>query len=291
MAVTSDHERMAARRRLGAEVRAMREQAGLTGQSVASALGWSQAKVSRIEQARTRAEVDDVADLVEALGASSAEQTRLLALAEEAAGPADSWRNSSRTGLTRRQQNFIAYEAAALSIRHYQPVLVPGAFQTPEYARAVVRMTANPNAERQIDQRMKRQAIITAGDGPTYEVVLLDAVTRWCPGPAEVLAGQLDRLADLAELPNVDLRVVPLDRPQTSFLAHPVVIYDFGDAAPAEALVETTTQEVRVSGDALAVLDRRITRVAAAAMTHAESVTYVRARARSLLPTDPKEAP
>jgi transcriptional regulator with XRE-family HTH domain len=138
--VAGDERRLAARRHLGGELRSRREMRGLSGQQLADQLGWSQAKVSRIEGARTRADISDVAALLEALDVPTAERAGLLEVAETAAGPASNWRNSRRVGLTRRQQDFIDSEAAATRIRHYQPVILPGYLQTAEYARIVIEL-------------------------------------------------------------------------------------------------------------------------------------------------------
>jgi hypothetical protein len=63
----TEQRRVAARRDLGQELRALRELRGLSGPRVAESVGWSQAKVSPIEKARTRAEVAGVAKLLDAL--------------------------------------------------------------------------------------------------------------------------------------------------------------------------------------------------------------------------------
>src|SRR3954451_15074350 len=105
--------RMTARLALGQLLRDHRKAAGMSGTEVARQLGWSQAKVSRIEAARVRADVADIEALAGTYGLSQRERSALLELAEQAAGPNSEWRNSSGLGLSRRQQDFVSLEAAA----------------------------------------------------------------------------------------------------------------------------------------------------------------------------------
>jgi transcriptional regulator with XRE-family HTH domain len=143
--------RVTARIALGRAMREHRRAAGLSGSEAGERLGWSQSKVSRIEAARVRAEVDDVRLLLDLYGVSGRARSGVLRLAEDAAGPASEWRNSTRVGLPRRQQDFVAFEAAATAITHYQPVLIPGPMQTPEYAARVLTIVRHPDPDRAIE--------------------------------------------------------------------------------------------------------------------------------------------
>ncbi len=217
---------------------------------MAERLGWSQSKVSRIEAARTRSELEDVAALLEALEVPVALRADLLTLAEEAAGPAEAWRNSSRVGLTRRQQDFINSEASASRLRHYQPVLLPGYLQTPEYARRVIELAGSKDVERALSMRLARGAVVRRSDAPRYEVVLLETVLRWRPVAPDLMAAQLFALEEVARRRNVEVRVVSLDDEQSVFVQHPFVLYDFPAGAPSEVLVETTRTDLRLTDEA-----------------------------------------
>jgi hypothetical protein len=121
----------------------------------------------------------------------------------------------------------------------------------------------------------RRHAIFRKG-GPELKVVLSEQAVRWNPGPDGVLSGQLRQVADLCETYGAALHVVPIDREQHAFLGHPVVVYDFGDDGQ-EALVETTTMDVRVTHPAeVERLTRRINDLASVALSAQESVAYVR---------------
>lgn len=267
--------RVAARIALGRAVRQHRLAAGLSGAEAAQRLGWSQSKVSRIESARVRAEVEDVCRLLELYEVAAADRSAALQLAEEAAGPASEWRNSSRAGLSRRQQDFVAFEATASAITHYQPTLIPGPLQTRDYAGRVLSIVGHPNPDRAIDMRCARRAAIFVEGGPSVRIVLADQAVHWNPGSAGVLADQLRTVADLCERFDVDLRVIPLDAEQRAFLAHPVAIYDLPNQ-DSQAIVETTTIDVRVTGaEEVELLKRRIEGLVSSGLSRADSLAYV----------------
>jgi transcriptional regulator with XRE-family HTH domain len=268
--------RVTARIALGRALREQRESAGLSGVEAGRRLGWSQSKVSRIEAARVRAEVEDVRPLLDLYGVSGSTRSRLLQLAEDAAGPASEWRNSTRVGLPRRQQDFVAFEAAATAITHYQPMIIPGPMQTRSYAERVLAIVGHPDPERAIETRRARRSAIFVEGGPSIRIVLPAQAVHWNPGPDGVLAEQLQTVADLAEQFGADLRVIPLDVEQRAFLAHPAVVYDLAGQEP-QAIVETTTMDVRVTDSKdVEVLRRRIDAMISVALSRADSISYVR---------------
>lgn len=277
-------EQIAARRRLGAELRGLREDAYRSGQDLGTALGWSQSKVSRIEQARTLPSVDDVRALLRELRVPAGDQERLLQLAEEAAGEPGSWRNSTGAGLTRRQQDFVALERASSLIRHYQPILIPGYLQTEAYARQVLEMMGSTSVERGVEMRLARRATLTGAHPPSYRIVLLETALRWRPGPPSLMAEQLALVADLAKRPNVELRVLTLDREQVTYLQHPCMVFEFDATGQREALVETVTQDIRVTETAgVNLLGRYFQQLSSSSLAPKESLALVHATAKSYM--------
>ncbi|MFY1675071.1 helix-turn-helix domain-containing protein [Plantactinospora sp. WMMB334] len=230
---------------LGRELRRLRERAGLTGEEIAERLEWSQSKVSRIERARTLPRVADVERLVEALGLTGNDRERVHALAERATS--GEWRNSTGVGLTRRQSDFIALEASAREIWHYNPVLLPGYMQSYDYARRVIEMAGAANEERAVEYRLARRATMLGVNAPRYRVLLLETALRWRPVPTEAMAQQLRSVAEYASRDNVELRVVSLDREQLRFIQHPLMIFRFGQPSADRALVETTTGDYHLT--------------------------------------------
>jgi hypothetical protein len=108
---------------------------------------------------------------------------------------------------------YLGLEEAAASLAWYEPELVPGLLQTTDYARAITSADGSIDAaevDRRVQLRIERQALIRRATAPLeLRVVLNESILRRPVGGREVMAAQLDALAEAAELPNVSLRVVP----------------------------------------------------------------------------------
>ncbi|MGW4381766.1 helix-turn-helix domain-containing protein [Kitasatospora sp. NPDC004531] len=198
------------RRRLGAELRRLRELRGMTAEEVAGRLMVSQSKISRLENGRRSISPRDVRDLCEVYAVDD-ERVRngLMEMAKE----------SRQRGWWHEFGDipysvYIGLEAEASSIRAYESSFVPGLLQTPEYAEAVVTGTqpdTDPVAiRRRVDVRLKRQHRIHGEDqlGSLW-VVVDEAVLRRQVGGPRVMAEQLFQLVDLGERPNINLQVIP----------------------------------------------------------------------------------
>lgn len=201
------------RRRLAAELRRLRESTGLTGEEVAERLGWSGSKVSRIELQRTGVKVDDLARLLDLYQVPEPHREQLLALARESRQ-----RNKLKVITARFPGDLATYvelEAQARSIWNWEPQIVPGLLQTPEYARAVMRswesMFALPpgDTERRVQARLARQQVITSDNPLELSVVMDESVLRRKLGDPSLMRQQLGRLAETSELPNVTLKIFP----------------------------------------------------------------------------------
>ena len=200
-------------RRLAAELRRLRERAGLTGEEAAERLGWSNSKISRIELHRTGVKPEDLDELLELYQVTKPQREQLLALARESRQE-----NRLKSITARFPANLAAYvelEAHAESVWNWEPQIVPGLLQTPEYARAVMRswesMFALPpgDTERRVQARLTRQQAIT-GDRPLeLSVVMDESVLHRKLGGSALMREQLDRLTEISELPNVTLQIFP----------------------------------------------------------------------------------
>jgi transcriptional regulator with XRE-family HTH domain len=204
------------RRRLAAELRRLRLRAGLTGSSVAEAVGWSVSKLSRIETGRSGVSQEDVLRLLDAYHVSEGHRSEVLALARESATTPF----ADEAAIAPFAPGYTAYlsaEAEAVTIWDWEPQVVPGLLQTEAYAREVLRgwssMFQLPPAEldRLVEARMARQHVLADDEPPDLTVVIDESVIHRRFGSSAIMRQQLDRLTEASEIPNVEIRVLALD--------------------------------------------------------------------------------
>jgi hypothetical protein len=200
------------RRQLGRYLRDLRNAAGLTIREAAVPLEWSEAKMWRIETGQTSLRSLDVEAMCRLYRATPDITTALMGLAKET--KAKGWWQAYGDAVPDWFDIYIGLEAAAARITTYEPELVPGLFQTEAYARRIIGAGQSDEDEAEIERRvqlrMARQAIVQRViNPPVLRVALGELVLRRTVGGPTVMSAQLDKLADVSELPNVSLRVVP----------------------------------------------------------------------------------
>lgn len=215
------------RRRLGSELRRLREAAGLSNEDAAGHLGCSSSKISRMENGRVPFNWRDVRDLLTLYQVPEEEAEPLLAIARESRQRG--WWHDYSAVLPPWFEVYVGLEAEATSIRTYQAQLVPGLLQTEAYARALLVAGRSDEVERQVGLRMKRQEVLTKPGAPQLWAVLDEAVLRRPVGGAEVMRQQLRYLADLA-LANVTVQVLPYSAGAHPAMLGAFVILEFGES-------------------------------------------------------------
>jgi transcriptional regulator with XRE-family HTH domain len=219
------------RRRLAAELRRLRERSGMTAETVGRALGWSTAKISRYELARSGLRPSDVEMLLDFYSVSRDYREQLLALAEEATRKG--WWEAYSDILTVEDLAFIGLEAEAASVMEWQINVIPDLLQTQDYARQVIsgyqEVTPIPPTviERRVETRVIREQLLTRNPPLDLAAVLDESVLYRQRGDRAVMRDQLERLATASELPNVNLRVLPL-KTDHRLSADSFVILHFG---------------------------------------------------------------
>jgi hypothetical protein len=228
-------------RRLGVELRSLRERTGRTVLDVATELDWSESKLSRIETAATGVSDPDLGRLLDLYHVSRADRYRLSELALRVR------RNAKRTiyseALPDAYETFIGLEAEAASISTYGAIVVPGLLQTPEYAGTIIQATPTPEddlARERLTTRMGRQAVLARRPPPELRFVIDEAVLLRPVGGREVMRGQMLRLIEVSERPTTSIRVLPL-----AVGAHPAVA---GPFAVLEFASETIPMHVFCDG-------------------------------------------
>lgn len=193
---------------LGAQLRRLREAAGVTPEEAARVVRGSPAKISRMERGRHRFKKIDVADLLTLYGLTDEnEREQLLDLAVRANQPG--WWHRYSDVLPSWFQPYVGLEAAAEHIRTYEAQLMPGLLQTEDYARAIIAIEHSPEEqERLVALRMARQRRLH--DGTLRLWALIDeAALRRLVGGTEVMRTQLDHLLAAVKLPNINIQVTP----------------------------------------------------------------------------------
>src|SRR4051812_21483343 len=210
-AVDESQSPSAKRLRLAAELRRLRELAGVSGRDLARRIDISQSKVSRIESGVTTPALPAVVAWAEAVGADAETRARLTAMTEAAFAEVQAWRSVLHS-FGQLQDQIEQREALAQRIRVFQPSLIPGLLQTAEYARRVFGLFHVPYEDgdlaKAVAGRLDRQLAIYDEDRE-FAFLITEGALRWRPGPPRVLRAQLDRLGSLMTLDNVSIALVP----------------------------------------------------------------------------------
>ncbi|BBC95396.1 MULTISPECIES: helix-turn-helix domain-containing protein [Actinomycetes] len=225
------------RRRLGQELRKLREQKNMTAEEVAERLLVSQSKISRLENGRRSISQRDVRDLC---GVYEVEDQRVVDSLMEMA------RDSRQQGWWHTFGDipysvYIGLETDAESLRVYEPQIVTGLLQTPAYAEALVRgalpETSAAEIEKRVGVRMRRQERITTENDPLRLWIVLDeAALHRVVGGKRVMREQLEHLLKLSELPHVTVQVMPFEVGAHPGLNGQYAILEFADAADSSVV-------------------------------------------------------
>ncbi|MBZ3908175.1 helix-turn-helix transcriptional regulator [Streptomyces brasiliscabiei] len=234
------------RRRLGQELRRLRELKGMTAEEVAERLLVSQSKISRLENGRRSISQRDVRDLC---GVYEVEDQRLV----------DSLMQMAKDS---RQQGwwhafgdvpysvYIGLETDAESLRVYDPQVVPGLLQSRAYAEAIIRgalpETSATEIDKRVEVRIRRQDRVTTDNNPLRLWTVLDeAALRRVVGSKSVMREQLEHLIELSEVPHVTVQVLPFEVGAHPGINGQYAILEFVDAADSSVVyIEGVTSDL-----------------------------------------------
>jgi transcriptional regulator with XRE-family HTH domain len=268
------------RRRLGTELRNLRESNGYKLEEVAAQLGVAPSTLSRIETGKAPTKSAYLNQMLEMYGVvEQAQRQVLIDMARE--GHRKGWWAAYDDVLPSGFDIYVGLEAETAAVRSYEISVVPGLLQTSDYARAVLREMFPRHGveqiERLVDLRMERQRRLD--DTPPLEVwaILDEAVVRRPVGGNQVMRGQLDQLLELALRPGITLQVLPFDCGAHAGHGGPFSILEFPNRSDSEvAYVESAAgvlylekeREVRARVEAF-------DRLRAAALAPAASVDLI----------------
>ncbi|MEV0278484.1 helix-turn-helix transcriptional regulator [Streptomyces sp. NPDC050610] len=200
------------RRRLGQELRRLREEKGMTAEEVADRLLVSQSKISRLENGRRSISQRDVRDLCGVYEVQDQHLVEsLMQMAKESRQ--QGWWHAFGT-LSPTYSVYIGLEADAVSVRNYESLIVPGLLQTPQYAESVIRgmwpEASMDDVENRVGVRLRRQDRLHAPERPLrFWAVLDESALRRVVGDRQTMREQLERLIELSHMPHVTLQILP----------------------------------------------------------------------------------
>ncbi len=234
------------RRRLGQELRRLRELKGMTAEEVAERLLVSQSKISRLENGRRSISQRDVRDLC---GVYEVDDHRIV----------DSLMQMAKDS---RQQGwwhafgdipysvYIGLETDAASLRVYEPQVVPGLLQTRQYAEALIAgalpETGTTDIDKRVGVRLRRQDRIKEAEHPLRLWVVIDeAALRRLVGGKNLMREQLEHLVELSQLPHVTVQVLPFDMGAHPGINGQYAILEFPDASDSSVVyIEGVTSDL-----------------------------------------------
>lgn len=208
----------ARQRRLASELRRLRRAARLTGREVATRLGWSEAKLSRIENGQTRVKIVDLDEFMELYGVSSSQRAELVALAEESreTGPLEELGGYLPEG----HAEILRLESEAQAIWTWEPQVIPGLLQVEDYTRALMQLWPSrlprpaAEVERRVQTSQLRQRVLTRASLLEFSCVIDESVLLRGFAAPSVMHDQLLHLAEISEQNNFDLRILTLSGKQ-----------------------------------------------------------------------------
>ncbi|MGW7283708.1 helix-turn-helix domain-containing protein [Streptomyces sp. NPDC054844] len=218
---------------VGVQLAGFREDAGLSQEQAARDIGFSPAKLSRIESGKGRKPPTetDVRAILERYGTDAYEVSVLVKLLQRAGEPGW-WQRYDKRLMPEWFDRLVGLQEAAATIRTFEIQYVPGLLQTADYTRAVVERGL-PNApsgevHRRVELRMRRAELLRRGDAPQLWAIIDESVLLRVLGSREVMREQLAHLVEMAGQPHVTLQIVPLDVTNASAPAIPVTYLRFG---------------------------------------------------------------
>lgn len=273
------------RRRLGTELRRLRELAGLTCEQAGDHLGCSASKISRIETARVPARATDVQALCALYRAGDEQGAVLVSLARES--KTQGWWQRFDSALPDWFTTFVGLEAESVSIRTYEIQLVPGLLQTEAYARALfesAELSAPEEVESAVAIRRSRQEILRGDSPPRYWAVLSEAALHRMVGGPSIMRDQLYHLVDMNELRNVTIQVIPSYAGAHPGMSTPFVILSFPDRAdPEVTFVDYLTGALYLEKpEEVDQYNLAFSHLVAAAVSPVQSIDLIRATAKQL---------
>lgn len=266
------------RRHLGKALKRMRDACGLTLSDV-DAAGVNKSRLSRIENGKLAATQSDLQRLMELYSAARDSGADPTAMAREAEAR-EWWRGYQ---LDRVYMEFIAFEDEAAEEFTYHPTVVPGLLQTFEYARAVGLGNSSPSAVEKAEAaahvRVLRQRVLTRAHPLRSVNYITETALRLNVGGDTVMQGQLRALLEAAELPSVEVRVLPFSAGEVAAHGSGATLLTFDDEDSSSVVFLSTMlgEIMRDRARDVTEVERQLRKLRGAALPASDSLALVKA--------------
>ncbi|CRK55353.1 Putative DNA-binding protein in cluster with Type I restriction-modification system [Alloactinosynnema sp. L-07] len=263
-------------RGLAAELKNLRKDAGLTLRQVERKVGISIASLSRMESGLRPITAVTASALLATYEVIGPVRARILVLAKEV--NLSGWHETDGEGLPLHLGALTGFEAEATLIVHAAMLRIPGLLQTADYIRTTLTALGFPAQKRAevVAARLERQKVLLGPNPPRYLTFIDEAVLRRPTGSRALMAAQCQHMADMAELPHVEIRVIPFECGTHAGLDGSYTWMEFAKNPPIVYLELTQSSMFRDAEHEIRPYRETTDKLMAAALCSAESVKFLR---------------
>ncbi|MFJ1650342.1 helix-turn-helix transcriptional regulator [Streptomyces sp. NPDC088337] len=256
----------------GGQIKLWREEAQVTRQALAEEAGYDYEYVKSMECGRRRPTL------------------RLLQIADQLCGARGKLSAAHEflkpEPFPQRTQQYVLVEAEAITVQWYEPLLIPGLLQTPEYARALISSNCPPLDEETVDERvaarLKRQEKLTSKPPTHFSFVVHEAALRSVVGGRDVMRKQCQYLLELGKRRHLSIQVLPFCTAPTAALSGPMVLVETAEHERYAFVDGQSTGALYSDGNKLSTLTQRYGMIRMQALSVEESAQFTRKVAEEL---------
>ncbi|MFI5587214.1 helix-turn-helix domain-containing protein [Amycolatopsis sp. NPDC051758] len=232
---------------LGRKLKALREDRDMDRETVAHAMGWDLSKLSRVDNGQATLKVAEVDKLLDLFSADEATAAELREIGQQAR------KRGSYGKVPEWSRPFLGLEQDAAKLEIFQGELIPGLFQTEEYARRLISrspVVAAADVEKVVEARMRRRSLLHRENPPRVHLVLGEAALHIMTGGRQVMTEQVKYLQELADLDHVTMQIFPFSAGEHASLGvgFTFLTLDLGGTATHWVNLEDLTRADCLSG-------------------------------------------
>ncbi|MFD8388406.1 helix-turn-helix transcriptional regulator [Streptomyces sp. NPDC059680] len=179
----------------------------------------------------------------------------------------------------RKVRALAEMEGKAVELQLYDPLSVHGLLQTPEYARSLFTMRRPAftldDIERGVKARVSRKSVFERDPAPELSFVLEEWVLRRPLGGRALLRQQLEHTLELGQLRNVEIQVMPMDRPEHAGIEGGIEVLKFADGSAVGRSPGVANGRPVSEPRDLRVLELRYGIIRAQALSSRESLAFI----------------